>query len=257
MAYKIVFFDVDGTLINEEKEIPESTIEAVAELQRKGIQTVIATGRAPYFIQEIAQKLAIDSWICLNGAITQYKGEPISDYPISRADLELLAKRAAEHGHPVVYMGKEAYYADTLNDPFVEESIRYLKVIMPGYDPDYWKKANVYQALLYCGADEQHHYEHMSPNLRLIRWHPRALDVVLAKGSKARGMLDLLQKLNIRPEEAVAFGDAMNDREMLRQAGLGIAMGNCEDGVRPYADYVTTHVDQDGIRNGLIYAGLL
>jgi hydroxymethylpyrimidine pyrophosphatase-like HAD family hydrolase len=67
----------------------------------------------------------------------------------------------------------------------------------------------------------------------------------------------ILQHLNIEPLEAVAFGDGLNDKEMLALVGLGIAMGNSYEELKPYADYVTTHINEGGIRNGLIHAGLL
>ncbi|GJM70886.1 hypothetical protein HMSSN036_31020 [Paenibacillus macerans] len=76
-------------------------------------------------------------------------------------------------------------------------------------------------------------------------------------GSKARGIQDLLQHLEVSPEEVVAFGDGLNDREMLTLAGLGIAMGNGHEQLKACADHTTTDVDNDGIANGLKYAGLL
>ena len=63
--------------------------------------------------------------------------------------------------------------------------------------------------------------------------------------------------VGLKPEDAVAFGDGLNDMEMLSYVGFGIAMGNSHKDLLPYADHVTTHVDEEGVRNGLITAGLL
>ena len=52
-VYKIVFFDIDGTLVNEDKQVPESTVKAIHQLKKSGIEPVIATGRAPYFIKPL------------------------------------------------------------------------------------------------------------------------------------------------------------------------------------------------------------
>lgn len=67
----------------------------------------------------------------------------------------------------------------------------------------------------------------------------------------------MLKRLNLTPADAVAFGDALNDVEMLQYVGLGIAMGNSNPELLPFADYVSASVDDGGIRQGLRYAGLV
>jgi hydroxymethylpyrimidine pyrophosphatase-like HAD family hydrolase len=67
----------------------------------------------------------------------------------------------------------------------------------------------------------------------------------------------MLRLLNLTLEESIAFGDGLNDIEMLATVGLGIAMGNAHQDLIPYANYVTTHVDDRGILNGLKYAQIL
>lgn len=257
MSYKIVFFDIDGTLVNEQKEIPDSALEAVLELKRKGLEIVIATGRAPYFFTQIAEKLGIDSFISLNGAYVVYKGHTVMQYTIPREDLEPLVELAGRQGHYLVYQGKEAYFSNAERHPALIQSVSTLKVQLPGYDPDFWQHSDVYQAFLHCTAEEEHLYTADIPQLRFVRWHPKAMDVMPAGGSKARGIRDLLRHLQVRPEEIVAFGDGLNDREMLTLAGLGIAMGNGHEELKACADYITTDVDNDGIVNGLKHAGLL
>ncbi|CAM4466269.1 Cof-type HAD-IIB family hydrolase [Paenibacillus tarimensis] len=257
MAYKIVFFDIDGTLVNEEKQIPQDTMDAVHELKAKGIEPVIATGRAPYFIKPLAESLGINSYVTLNGGYAVYKGDPIYRRLLSRSSIEALVNVAAKHGHSLVFQGENEYYTDAELHPFMKDSVMSLKVDMPGYDPDYWKSNDIFQMFLHCEAGEEHLYEELLSELKLIRWHPQAMDVLPAGGSKAQGIAAMLELLGISKEEAVAFGDGLNDKEMLEYVGLGIAMGNAHPELIPYADYVTTHVDEGGIRNGLIKAGLL
>ena len=57
MSYKIVFFDIDGTLVDHENNMPQSTVDAVEKLKEKGIKVVLATGRSPVHIKEVARKL--------------------------------------------------------------------------------------------------------------------------------------------------------------------------------------------------------
>jgi Cof subfamily protein (haloacid dehalogenase superfamily) len=257
MSYKIVFFDIDGTLINEEKEIPLDTIDAIKALQQTGVEIVIATGRAPYFFKTLSAQLGIDSFISLNGAYVVFKGITLYKRHLSKASLELLVKLAADHNHSLVFQGSEAYYANAEQHPHILASVGSLKVDLPGFNPDFWKKADIYQAFLHCQAEEEHLYLDAFTDLRFVRWHQTAMDVLPKDGSKAIGIQVILQHLNMEPSEAVAFGDGLNDKEMLALVGLGIAMGNSNEELKPYADYVTTHINEGGIRKGLIHAGLL
>ncbi|GJM70885.1 hypothetical protein HMSSN036_31010 [Paenibacillus macerans] len=140
-------------MVNEQKEIPESALQAVLELKRKGIETVIATGRAPYFITKIAEQLGIDSFVCLNGAYVVYKGRPVVEYTIPKEHLEPLVERAGKHNHYLVYQGKEAYFSNAKQHPALLQSVSSLKVELPGYDPDFWRHSDVYQA--FCTARQR------------------------------------------------------------------------------------------------------
>ncbi len=257
MAYKIVFFDIDGTLLDEEKNIPDDAAEAIRALKESGVEPVIATGRAPYFFQPIAEKLGIDSWVSLNGAYVVYKGKEVYERTIPLADLEKLVALASRNGHPLVFEGKRDYFASAEGHASVFDSIESLKVRHPAVDPEFWKTESVYQVFLHCESREEQPYVDELPNLRFVRWHKNAMDVLTATGSKADGIAALLRTLGMTREEAVAFGDGLNDKEMLELVGLGIAMGNSHEQLLPYADHVTSRVDEGGVKNGLAYAGLL
>jgi Cof subfamily protein (haloacid dehalogenase superfamily) len=255
--YKIVFFDIDGTLVNEDKQVPQDTIQAIAELKANGIEPVIATGRAPYFFEPIAKLLHIESFVSLNGAYVVYRGEPLFKQTLPLESLQKLVELAGRHRHPLVFQGNERYCANADAHPFIRESIDSLKVEHPGFDPEFWSKSPVYQAFLHCEEQDEALYEGQFEDLRLIRWHPKAMDVTIRGGSKAVGIAAMLERLGIPLSDAVAFGDGLNDKEMLQEVGLGIAMGNSHPDLLPYADYVTASVDKGGIRQGLRHVGLI
>ena len=257
MGYKIVFFDIDGTLVNEEKEIPADTIEAIRELKANGVEPVIATGRAPYFIKPLAERLGIESFVCLNGGYVVYKGQPLYRKTIEKRALESLVALAAQHDHGLVFEGEHTFFCDRENHPYITESVLSLKVDLPGFNPDFWRTDDIFQVFLHCESHDEHLYEALKTDFTLIRWHPLAMDVLPAGGSKAQGIAALLDKLGYTAADAVAFGDGLNDKEMLDYVGFGVAMGNSNPELLPYANFVTTHVDEQGIRNGLIEAGLL
>lgn len=257
MSYKIVFFDIDGTLLDEDKRVPPDAAEAVRRLKASGVEPVIATGRAPYFIREVADELGIESWVSLNGGYVVYKGKELHHQTIPLADLEQLVDLSGRNGHALVFEGKDWFYSNREDDSFLFESVDSLKVPRPGYDPDFWKKEGVYQVFLHCENHEEQAYQDALTELRFVRWHAKAMDVLPRNGSKAEGIQALLAALGLTPADAVAFGDGLNDKEMLELVGLGIAMGNSHPELLPYADHVTTRVEEGGVRNGLVHAGLL
>ncbi|RNB86972.1 Cof-type HAD-IIB family hydrolase [Brevibacillus fluminis] len=257
MAYKIVFFDIDGTLVNDDKHIPQDTIEAIRKLKEQQVEVVIATGRAPYYFTHIAKECGIDSFVCFNGSYVVYKGKPIYARHIPQADMEAFQQLAAELGHPLVLQGSHESYSTHAEHPYVVETFDHLKVPMPPSRPDFWKEADIFQALLYCPTAEEDRYHQSLPSLSFIRWHHVSIDVFPKGGSKAQGIEALLRYLGLSPAEAVAFGDGLNDKEMLSFVGMGIAMGNAHDDLKPFSNYITKHVDKGGIAHGLQYAGLI
>ena len=77
---KIVFLDIDGTILDSNKRIPDSTKEAVRLLKDNGVYVAIATGRAPFMFKEIREELEIDTYIALNGQMVVVDGKPIYQY---------------------------------------------------------------------------------------------------------------------------------------------------------------------------------
>ena len=91
------------------------------------------------------------------------------------------------------------------------------------------------------------------------RWSSgaRTCDVNLTNSNKAVGITKLLEKLGIAPDEAVAFGDGLNDIEMLSLVGTGVAMGASSDELKQAANMVTLSAEEDGVAYGLEKLGLI
>lgn len=97
----------------------------------------------------------------------------------------------------------------------------------------------------------------MCGNVRGVRWHPDFTDLIPADGGKAVGMQVVLEHFGWSRDNAIAFGDGGNDVDMLRFAGIGVAMGNATDEPKTVADYVTDSVDDAGISNALHHFEIL
>ncbi|CAJ1003180.1 MULTISPECIES: Cof-type HAD-IIB family hydrolase [Brevibacillus] len=258
MSYKIVFFDIDGTLLNTDHTIPEETRRAVRQLQDNGVLVAIATGRAPFHLLPVAQELGIDTYVGFNGSYVVAEGRLIRETPLSRKTLADLEATAHANGHPMVFLSADTCYANTADHPHVIESFHSLRLAPPVCRQRYWEEASIYQAFLYCGEQEEHNYfTRFRDDVSFVRWHRVVLDVLPPNGSKARGIEAVLRHYGLKPEDAVAFGDGLNDREMLAYVGMGVAMGNAHEQVKPLANMVTRHVNDAGIHYGLRQLGLI
>lgn len=257
MNNKVVFLDIDGTILNENKEIPESTKEAVSKLQENGVYVAIATGRAPFMFKDILKELNITTYVSFNGSYVVFDGEVLFTHPLDKDQLLELEKTAFTYRHPMVFLNENLAVSNWDNHPFIEESMSSLKMSHPEKDEHFHHNNEVYQALLFTQVEEGEKYPTTHNHFDYVRWHPKALDVLPKGGSKARGIQELLHKLNIPVENTYAFGDALNDLEMLEYVGCGIAMGNGVPEAKEAADFITTHVDENGIYNGLKKVGLI
>ena len=99
---KIVFFDVDGTLVTRNNHIPKSTKRAINTLKKNGILPVVATGRAPVLVREIVETLDIDTYIAMNGQYIVHKGEVIYQNAIPIKLVDQVVKFAVERKDGIV-----------------------------------------------------------------------------------------------------------------------------------------------------------
>ncbi|GGD19631.1 Cof-type HAD-IIB family hydrolase [Pontibacillus salipaludis] len=257
MSNKLVFLDIDGTIVDHNKEIPGETKKSIARLQADGVEVAIATGRAPFMFAELREELGIHSYISFNGQYVVHDGEVIYENPLLEKDLEALYTQAYETGHPMVFLNEEGMRASVEKHHHISESIGSLKFPYPDIDPDYYKGKSIYQALLFCQHGEEGQYKEQPRQLDFIRWHEYSIDVIPRGGSKAEGIKHFMEVLGVEQHNTYAFGDGLNDREMLGYVANGIAMGNASDEIKAVANYVTKDVSDNGLSHGFRLVGLL
>ena len=258
MNRSIIFFDIDGTLLDHNKELPSSAKEAVLKLKENGHIVAIATGRAPFMYTDLRKELGIDTYISYNGQYVVLNGEVIYTNPLNISSLIKLTDDALHNEHPIVFMDHEDMKANVPEHPYIEESIATLKInYFPTHDPHYYKGRELYQSLLFCPEGEEKQYEERYQDFEFIRWHPVSVDILPKGGSKANGIKQFAQKVGISDENIYAFGDGLNDIEMLQSVENSVAMGNAEEKVKRAAKHVTKSVEEDGIMHGLQLVGLL
>jgi Cof subfamily protein (haloacid dehalogenase superfamily) len=254
---KIVFFDIDGTLLDHNKKLPSTTKEAVKKLKQLGVEVAIATGRAPFMFSELCKELDINTFVSFNGSYVVYDGEVIYKQPLPITAIKKLEGMAREKDHPMVFLDEQRMLANEKDHPHIHKSIESLKFTHPPYNPTYYHNNDIYQALLFCTAAEEEVYVNEFPHLFFVRWHEVSTDILPFGGSKAVGIEQMLARLDYARENVYAFGDGINDIEMLQYVGTGVAMGNAGSQLKSIADVVTKDVDEDGIVYGLRKVGLL
>jgi Cof subfamily protein (haloacid dehalogenase superfamily) len=259
MNYRsIIFFDIDGTLLTHDKELPQSTKESIFKLKELGHEIAIATGRAPFMFEDLRKELDINTFVSYNGQYVVLRGEVLYTYPLKISSLEKLTAAALQNNHPVVFMDHEDMKANVPEHAYIKESIDTLKInVFPTHDPHYYKGRELFQTLLFCPEGEEKQYEQVYSDFDFVRWHPVSVDILPSGGSKAKGIEKIVEALDIPKERQYAFGDGLNDIQMLSTITNSVAMGNAEESVKAVAKYVTKSVEDNGILHGLQMVGLL
>ena len=259
---RAVFFDIDGTLVSfNTHRVSDATVEALAELRRRGVKVILATGRL-LNQTEVVSRIKFDAYITLNGCccLAEDGTTVISKATIPQSDLEAIVDFLEENNHPFPCSFMDEV-GSTIN--YVDDRVQTVwdNIALPAprvEDPRQTIKRNIYQANIYVDeVDEGPIVERYLQHCESTRWHPLFADVNLRGVSKQQGVDTMLAYFGISREEAMAFGDGGNDVSMLGHVGWGVAMGNAVDTAKQAAVYVTDTVDNEGICKALQHFGLI
>ncbi|QDJ13650.1 hydrolase [Mergibacter septicus] len=250
---KLAFFDIDETLyIKQNAIIPKTIPEVFRRLKQQGIRPAIATGRPrcafPQVINQLIEDEDVDIFVTINGQHNSYQQQIITQYPLTTLEIKRIIDFMQQHKFEYGFVGND-HIAVSAISPSVQTA---LTPITSNYivDPDYYLKAPIYQMLLFYPTEKEGLITTstiLGQDLKTVRWHPYAVDLLAQNGSKARGIQNIVTHLGLSMKNVIAFGDGLNDIEMLTSVGYGVAMGNACPELKAVADYVTTNIEQDGI----------
>ena len=244
---KMIFFDIDGTLIEMGKnQMTERMEETLIRLKEKGILLCIATGRP---LREVPrfERVQFDAWMTFNGSYCCNQKEVIYANPIHQGDVEQVLKNAADRQRYVAVATIQEMGANG-KDPTLEEYFAHANQIIEVVDHfDQLRQQPVYQMMIACSPDEYCYFTANTKNVTMTSWSKKAADVIPANGGKGAAVEKMMAYYGIVPEETMAFGDGKNDIELLRAVGMGVAMGNASDEVKRQAKAVCRSVEEDGI----------
>lgn len=261
-SYKgLVAFDLDQTLLDHKDwRITPSALEGIEKLRENGYLIVLATGRdmksessLPYL-----RELDPDALVHMNGTMVELRDQVLLDHCMDKELLRKVLDFALSHHITLGACIKEQDYF-TFQEQVLDFDRQYCSFRIRHFQDAMQLPELHVRSLVYYGTHEASKpLQEAFPMLKILMFSENlGADVCEAEFSKAVGIQRVCRHFGIDPACTYAFGDGMNDLEMLQEAAVGIAVGNAVEPVRQAADYVTDRIDQDGIAHALRHFGLI
>jgi Cof subfamily protein (haloacid dehalogenase superfamily) len=259
MKSKLVFFDIDGTLVSHagESHVPEPTVEALKRLVQKGHVPAVATARNLALTRKTAAALGIDLLVCCNGAQGILKGKLLYETFLGEDFARIFRERArAENSlfsRKTYALGAENVYTD-----LKEEKFDAFILSQVGFDckKPLTSAERIQLACVFAPFP-----------LRLREWRERRdVDVVEFPSStelrppgvsKWSGIVRAAAAAGFGAEDLIAVGDGLNDVDMIQNASLGIAVGGAGPELKSAADFVARDIDEGGILSAFRDLGMI
>ena len=274
---KVIFIDVDGTLVNYENQIPASAIEAIRQARANGHLVFICTGRSRAEVYPEIWDIGLDGMIGGNGSYVEYHNEVIMYQTISYENCVKIVDWLHTKGLEFYLESNSGLYGseefETKAEPVIREYSKrkgreYSKLTVKDVFPDMIFGGELYRNDLnkvsYILNSYQDYIDtrNQFPDLQNGTWGgagETALfgDIGVRDITKAYAIDVLLKHIGATREQTIAFGDAKIDIPMLEYCSYGVAMGNGGDEIKKVADYVTDEVDADGLKNAFIKLELI
>ena len=257
---KIIFFDVDGTLISKERSyISEKVLVALKQLKEQGIKLFIATGR--HYLElgllGINEQFTFDGYLTLNGGYCfDHKGV-IHSNPIDKEDVKRVVEYTTKHNLACSFVESDGLYVNLVNE-LVENAQIFLNTpIPPVKDITRAIENDVYQIDPFVTAEEIKKIMALTKHCKYTQWYESGYDVIPKAGGKQDGIKAIIDHYGIKISEVMAFGDGHNDIEMLSFVGTCVCMANGHDDSKKVSDFVTGSVYDDGIVTALEHYKLI
>lgn len=264
MMIELVAIDLDGTLLNDAKQVSERTARGLACLPGRGVRVVIASARPPRSVRHVYQSLRLDTWqINYNGAMIW--DEPLRQVVFHRPLAGDRVRRIIEHARelaPQVLVScevRDQWFTDSLDQTHTTETGRLFK-------PD-----QVVAVPLMCAQpitklmllSDPRTIDQLAPALAdaypdvsVIRSDPDLIQIMEGSASKAAALGIVAGHYDVPMDRVMAIGDAVNDVPMLEAAGISVAMDNAHPAAKQAAQWVAPSNNDHGVHAALTRFGL-
>jgi Cof subfamily protein (haloacid dehalogenase superfamily) len=256
---RVLAVDVDGTLLDSSHQLRAEVREALNQLSATGVTIVLATARPPMALGHIVQKLSFSPFlVCFSGAwIGQLDAKSLTltsvlfdkRIPASSAQI-ILASAFSHHIEPNVFTPDTWRVRTTTHEILAESQIvESHPLITPDLLGDNEEPSKI--MLITREGDPAKVLRTIANSVQSLSTatfsKPNYLEIIPSGVNKAKALADLTETLGMDLSEVAALGDGDNDVEMLKEAGLGIAMGNASDRAKLAAEWLTGTNDEGGV----------
>lgn len=260
MKYKLLVLDVDGTLLNNEKEISKRTLSTLLKAQHTGIRIVLASGRPTSGLLPLAKALEMGNFggyiVSYNGAqiINAENGEVMFDKRINPELIPYLEKKARKNNFSIFTYHDEYLLTDNADNVHIRREA-WLNNLRIMEEEEFSTAIDFAPCKCVLVSDDEealrgleaHWKRRLDGVLDVFPSEPYFLEVVPCGVDKANTLGVLMEQLGVKREEVIAIGDGVADVTMLQLAGKSVAMGHAQDSVKICADYVTASNEEDGV----------
>lgn len=261
---RAVFLDIDGTIISiKNHTIPQSAINSITRIRKKGVKVFLCTSRAKQFLFNI-RNIEFDGIVALTGAhCIDKNGHDIARMSMNSSDIAAAIIDIQKNNRPLIALSGDKVYIEKPDSAEVREvlalggltteslpgGVSKLPNFIEVKDPILLaKELHILQiTCFFPSGDEDTRFMKLMPSSHTERWAEAFVDIVGNGTDKASGLKTLAAHYGFKLNEILAAGDGANDISMIKAAGIGVAMGNASDEVKKYADYITADVDENGL----------
>lgn len=263
-AIKLVAIDLDGTLLNDSKQVSDKTARALSCLPARGVPVVIASARPPRSVRHVYQALKLDTWqINYNGAMIwdEPRREVVFHRPMEGDRVRRIIDHARSLSADVLVSCEvqDRWYTDAFEQKYTTETGRLFRP--DRIIPIAQMCAEPVTKLMLLGDPQAIDrmtpvLEEAHPDVSVIHSDPDLIQVMDRTASKAAALSRVAKHYRVQMDRVMAIGDAINDLPMLRAVGVAVAMDNAHPAVKQVADWVAPSNNDHGVYAALARFGL-
>lgn len=262
----IVFFDYDGTLVDERIRLlspTDQTKNSIKKLQENGYAVFLATGRAFCYVPDTIEDLQIDGTLTCNGAFARFHGEMLYEDGFELEQIQDIIHIAKEEGCNYFFETDKTCYVNDMEEERFKEFMEYYHIPYTNFESIVSLETISHKiGKITVIAKNHEHKEAVAKRFHknyqtCLHRGSTSFDIGKKDVHKGAGVLKIASYLNVDRINTYAFGDGTNDYTMLKDAGVGIAMKQHALVLDEVCDYVTLSVEEEGITEALKVYGLI